>query len=131
VGNTSSSLVTGSARTVHPHACGEYGRSWLRSTTTCGSPPRVWGILQLQPGFRQPKRFTPTRVGNTLWLARVRPPLPVHPHACGEYTFSPEPPIVNTGSPPRVWGILEGRRDAGRRRRFTLTRVGNTVRHGR
>ena len=50
-----------------------------------GSPPRVWGIRCQAAAAVSPRRFTPTRVGNT---ANLR--------------LSARP---DHGSPPRVWGI--------------------------
>ncbi len=92
-----------------------------------GSPPRVWGILDVIPP------------GSTNYT--------VHPHACGEYTriagwlgdSSGSPPRVwgirsplhhhqrPDGSPPRVWGIRSPPRRRTLSSRFTPTRVGNTL----
>ena len=95
---------------VHPHGCGENG------------------CLNRLSG--ETKRFTPTGVGKT-WLSSYTSfDTSVHPHGCGENargsnihigltrftptgvgkTFPP-PPSVDPppGSPPRVWGKLNGR----------------------
>ncbi len=50
-------------------------------------------------------RSIPTRVGNTFYGFACPVSLPVHPHACGEYTFSAAPCKPNRGPSPRVWGI--------------------------
>ena len=93
---------------VHPHVCGEGGRSGCSSQQHVGSPPRVWGRRRVRTGSR----------GRTT----------VHPHVCGEgpladphrpvqRRFTPTcvgkastPPTATTrvpGSPPRVWGRRE------------------------
>jgi len=75
-------------------------------TRLTGSPPRAWGIRFQFGQHPRPRRFTPTRVGNTgivvgsAWptvgftptrvgnTCAMQPPrtrLPVHPHARGEY----------------------------------------------
>ncbi len=92
-----------------------------------GSPPRVWGILLVQAWlafqdsvhphvcgeyhnlaafFGIPPRFTPTCVGNTIFVFHVMSPL--------------------CGSPPRVWGILLLGHGMCHTPRFTPTCVGNT-----
>ena len=66
VGNTSRCRATSGARSVHPHACGEYEPPILLRPSYNGSSPRVWGIRDDQIAFQQVGRFIPTRVGNTL-----------------------------------------------------------------
>ena len=66
VGNTPMGGVYSVQTPVHPHACGEYGRTnWCR-TAQRGSSPRVWGIPALRRTWKEETRFIPTRVGNTL-----------------------------------------------------------------
>ena len=43
VGKTGRLILTGSGRTVHPHACGENGLHGPSAPARAGSPPRVWG----------------------------------------------------------------------------------------
>ena len=109
-----------------PHACGEYSERISSSPIPCGSPPRVWGILELasEGGWRD--GFTPTRVGNTASRSARACLRPVHPHACGEYLNSPSRCRNAIGSPPRVWGIHLFREQHRPLARFTPTRVGNT-----
>ena len=92
---------------VHPHACGEY-------------------LLNRSPRSAQ-SRFTPTRVGNTMPARRLRCYCPVHPHACGEYGVALFGVLAPYGSPPRVWGIHFRAALDEFSRRFTPTRVGNTI----
>ena len=72
VGNTSRCRATSGARSVHPHACGEYEPPILLRPSYNGSSPRVWGIHPSGLDFQPFGRFIPTRVGNT---RHRRPPL--------------------------------------------------------
>ena len=53
-------------KAVHPHACGEYASTIVRNGAMAGSPPRVWGIHEAVGASVEFRRFTPTRVGNTM-----------------------------------------------------------------
>ncbi len=85
VGNTPLSMAASGSLAVHPHACGEYAQAVVSFPIPSGSPPRVWGIRRARSIRHVPRRFTPTRVGNTLTCACPRRASAVHPHACGEY----------------------------------------------
>ena len=130
VGNTNWRDFPRCQRAVHPHACGEY--CWARSARwpLPGSSPRVWGIRQHGPGGPFLQRFIPTRVGNTAPPTHRSWFWPVHPHACGEYLNRRTASEDGDGSSPRVWGILDGRKNRGTVDRFIPTRVGNTRRPG-
>jgi hypothetical protein len=54
------------SETVHPHACGEYVVHLEHPCEHGGSSPRVWGIPHGLTPLVLPRRFIPTRVGNTL-----------------------------------------------------------------
>ncbi len=135
------------AKSVHPHACGEYRgpirAGWPASRFT---PTRVGNTAVTRRDRHARRRFTPTRVGNTAALAD-RPPrrrftptrvgntcstpaqdgTPVHPHVCGEYvTELRADRVPMRGSPPRVWGIRTVACAMASALRFTPTRVGNT-----
>ena len=96
------------AHAVHPHTRGEYRRACSTRSAASGSPPHAWGIRRrscrrpcrksVHPHTRGEYWPTPTH--------RLRRP-PVHPHTRGEY------------------GGICATRDG--RRRFTPTRVGNTL----
>jgi len=128
VGNTLGCQTRSGSTAVHPHACGEYIREDRGGVDGGGSPPRVWGIRVRHHHLRIEVRFTPTRVGNTAGRPVTSLDETVHPHACGEYPLPTRPGVVPLGSPPRVWGILGGAFTSVRGRRFTPTRVGNTLR---
>ena len=78
------------------------------------------------PGRFQ-RRFTPTRVGNTM-RARYRPAAAaVHPHTRGEHAAISKQFLPVSGSPPHAWGTLSLAALNAAMMRFTPTRVGNTV----
>ena len=70
---------------VHPHACGEYRLVRRAHADAIGSPPRLWGILDIGAAGLARRRFTPTPVGNTVTWLETEYRSAVHPHACGEY----------------------------------------------
>ena len=126
VGNTTSAVPRFNADAVHPHACGEYSRTVLRTASICGSSPRVWGIPLGEVTNPTGRRFIPTRVGNTHGWPTTPRLHPVHPHACGEYDVSAFFFGHISGSSPRVWGILSPYTSQVLCNRFIPTRVGNT-----
>ena len=85
VGNASVLVGYSYEEAVHPHGCGECLLPEGINLGFDGSPPRAWGMQTFVIRRNNPKRFTPTGVGNAL-LAGVR-------RQCGQ------------GSPPRVWGM--------------------------
>ena len=86
VGNTAGLSGLRAGHPVHPHACGEYIHGARERIAGGGSSPRVWGIRRGRRGRAHCQRFIPTRVGNTESPQRSLGRLPVHPHACGEYS---------------------------------------------
>ena len=116
-----------STNSVHPHVCGEYSVSAISNGKAGGSPPRVWGILRAVNIRRQPLRFTPTCVGNTLVVRPYLAANAVHPHVCGEYLATVQADYDLCGSPPRVWGIHLHLVSDWDPTRFTPTCVGNTT----
>ena len=87
VGNTAGRCTARQGVAVHPHACGEYLVVSTAPAGDAGSSPRVWGILCPVPQAEHPRRFIPTRVGNTAPWTAPGTCRPVHPHACGEYGY--------------------------------------------
>ncbi len=107
VGTTNQRIGHLAIRSVHPHACGDDPTSPLTTTSTHGSPPRVWGRLLSECLSHIASRFTPTRVGTTKIRPGCRHQDAVHPHACGDDAR-----------------FLRSRGDGDR---FTPTRVGTTI----
>ena len=109
VGNTDHNHRPGTAKTVHPHGCGEHGRPSRENVCKTGSSPRVWGTRQsaLQPPERCPVH--PHGCGEHQWKHRndLRGH-PVHPHGCGEHAVIGNLATIVNGSSPRVWGTQDG-----------------------
>ena len=124
VGNTPAPPVPRLLPAVHPHACGEHAQASSAAAQGGGSPPRMWGTRRdrnrrlarrrftpthvgnteaLRRRRDQP-RFTPTHVGNTSGQATISPSAAVHPHACGEHQSPNADIVLDSGSPPRMWG---------------------------
>ncbi len=116
---------------VHPHGCGERIIPFVRFIEVNGSSPRVWGTPYAPFPIFQSGRFIPTGVGNAPGRLIFFYFLTVHPHGCGERKNWPLPPILPSGSSPRVWGTLSTARGFLCLFRFIPTGVGNApVREG-
>jgi len=111
--------------TVHPHVCGEHNDGEQADETIDGSSPRVWGtstaILQKDYG----DRFIPTCVGNIRFSSSTVFLKSVHPHVCGEHSFSLRDCAGCCGSSPRVWGTSNRIKIGSYCLRFIPTCVGN------
>ncbi len=81
-------------------------------------------MLHYNCGFH---RFTPTCVGTTPREHHIAIVKAVHPHVCGDNSNGVGDPVIENGSPPRVWGQLERSRKQDRCQRFTPTCVGTTL----
>ena len=129
VGNTPAPQARRPPPSVHPHACGEYRLRRPMMAGTCGSSPRMWGILIKSLVGQGIVRFIPTHVGNTSTPSPARGPLTVHPHACGEYNRISARRRRPCGSSPRMWGIRWTVSSRCRDFRFIPTHVGNTLKY--
>ena len=130
---------------VHPHRCGEtpgaetacgasrgsppqvWGNLFkliFNFAASIGSPPQVWGNLPGRPRRGRAIRFTPTGVGKPGISPAGRHLWEVHPHRCGETSYSPFNSCPITGSPPQVWGNPRTSHRPSRIPRFTPTGVG-------
>ena len=78
-------------------------------------------------GYRQRRRFTPARAGNTGDVGSGEPATTVHPCAGREHAFNPDTDTYYYGSPLRGQGTLEHEKQANRHVRFTPARAGNTT----
>ncbi len=109
-----------------PTCVGTTGRSTLPASSTCGSPPRVWGqrpaghagaaVNRFTPtcvgtthdgydDWRHGQRFTPTCVGTTSESPCWRDsPSRFTPTCVGTTRPASITHAANSGSPPRVWG---------------------------
>ncbi len=107
VGNTQHRSERTCPDTVHPHACGEHQVWTVAPATLTGSSPRMWGTPEREACALNHCRFIPTHVGNTISTRSASSGRSVHPHACGEHTYSVLLPAGWYGSSPRMWGTLE------------------------
>ena len=126
VGKSWCTLAPQSCLPVHPHVCGEIEAIPQQTTRVSGSPPRVWGNLDLGNNVIEHRRFTPTCVGKSariLWQAAMTT---VHPHVCGEIYQRQQALRLHRGSPPRVWGNLGTIKFDLHPIRFTPTCVGKS-----
>ena len=87
----------------------------------------MWGTLLRYQFEQKYHRFIPTHVGNAVENLGIATFDPVHPHACGERSETPQPSRIRTGSSPRMWGtpiheVVDVDGD-----RFIPTHVGNAA----
>ncbi len=106
--------------------CGDNEVAYQGQEQAFGTPPRVWGQLRLQRPPQRRKRNTPTCVGTTHSGASCIKNAPEHPHVCGDNVRAAGGQFDNYGTPPRVWGQLNPRIQAGFIPRNTPTCVGTT-----
>ena len=107
VGNTRLPRSARYRLSVHPHACGEHGLPMRPRTAMAGSSPRMWGTRSRIAMRMTRHRFIPTHVGNTVHQPIIEVVSSVHPHACGEHSFTRWEATSPVGSSPRMWGTHE------------------------
>ncbi len=111
--------------------CGDNVSIHFLTSSSKGTPPRVWGQLLIRLNWNPLLRNTPTCVGTTHSGASFIKNAPEHPHVCGDNSHLLANVLNGPGTPPRVWG-QRGRsqcRTPGQRN--TPTCVGTTSRSGR
>ncbi len=89
-----------------------------------GTPPRVWGRVNL---MNNPPSFggdTPTCVGKSIMKRNLITNRGGHPHVCGEETVTLPSSHVPQGTPPRVWGRGRQNKQRSLQARDTPTCVG-------
>ena len=125
VGNWIPNNSKNGSSTVHPHVCGELGRTNRIHRHYYGSSPRVWGTAFELDEIMASIRFIPTCVGNCKkHFGQFRRDA-VHPHVCGELHAPKKLMKPATGSSPRVWGTVTEYRTHRFSARFIPTCVGN------
>ena len=128
VGNACFCFPSRGVTTVHPHARGERGSTWRKSSRCCGSSPRPWGTQRRHGRYGRAGRFIPTPVGNASSSTSLASNISVHPHARGE---RPRLALCRRGffgSSPRPWGTPSVGTPTWPLPRFIPTPVGNAVR---
>ncbi len=104
VGKRWSGRAPWSGRRDHPHPCGEKSARQLVRYEVPGSPPPMWGKVDLGAGLRLWFRITPTHVGKSVPESLSPSPARDHPHPCGEKLPRQRRPAPRLGSPPPMWG---------------------------
>jgi len=127
VGNMTQTRCECRLPSVHPHVCGEHIVWIVRWTSRAGSSPRVWGTFADAHPFGRDHRFIPTCVGNMARLRSEAGRSAVHPHVCGEHSFTNSFALIIFGSSPRVWGTCTRRYFMNEGWRFIPTCVGNMM----
>ena len=105
MGNTLGVPTVTSAAEDHPHVYGEYNGNWVGSSEEEGSPPCIWGILELFLVTEPSLGITPMYMGNTPCYLGPAARSRDHPHVYGEYLTLIPTPYPPAGSPPCIWGI--------------------------
>ena len=104
VGNTRRQAHRPRPVAVHPHSRGEHVNQFRQEFLCDGSSPLAWGTPLLRVFANCPRRFIPTRVGNTSSGRTTTPLDAVHPHSRGEHKPIMKPCSTNDGSSPLAWG---------------------------
>ena len=92
--------------------CGEQSRFGNVYTVTKGSPPRVRGTAVCPRGLDGPPGITPACAGNSQTLYCQLEPAADHPRVCGEQRDASRADGHLLGSPPRVRGTGDHRRES-------------------
>ena len=125
-GNSRGRPAAGGRGTVHPRACGEFCSRIKRSISSCGSSPRMRGILSQHAHRHGRFRFIPAHAGNSRPAISRKEPVTVHPRACGEFGYACAGCRICNGSSPRMRGILERLERLADNPRFIPAHAGNS-----
>ena len=68
----------------------------------------MWGESGHDGGEVQRAGITPTYVGRIAFALGLHSLDKDHPHVCGENSIEPKVKCKKLGSPPRMWGELQG-----------------------
>ena len=91
----------------HLHTRGEYCSFWAFEATAEGSPPHTWRIHDILQKAVKEIRITSTHVENTHSTAGWFGDNGDHLHTRGEYKILRLQWILQAGSPPHTWRILQ------------------------
>ncbi len=84
--------------------CGEEGKRIGAYAVAVGTPPRVWGRVNIFLLVLSVFGDTPTCVGKSHQHVDLHVEKGGHPHVCGEEIISINMCFFIIGTPPRVWG---------------------------
>ena len=106
--------------------CGEQLYVVFHFCVLLGSPPRVRGTDRLVLGHEGGGGITPACAGNSNFSILVKQPFRDHPRVCGEQDVLDTDFADLWGSPPRVRGTGQKRRDQEAAERITPACAGNS-----
>ena len=109
----------------HPRVCGEQASGPPRAAIRLGSPPRVRGTEYSMYNMFCQYGITPACAGNSSSAASSTSPSQDHPRVCGEQVGAVAEMPRARGSPPRVRGTEDLRRQGGGHRGITPACAGN------
>ena len=109
----------------HPRVCGEQASGPHRAAIRLGSPPRVRGTEYSMYNMFCQYGITPACAGNSSSAASSTSPSQDHPRVCGEQVGAVAEMPRARGSPPRVRGTEDLRRQGGGHRGITPACAGN------
>jgi len=127
-GNTRCPAAAGSARPVHPRACGEHQEHGVHRIDAVGSSPRLRGTRGFSRSSTFRRRFIPAPAGNTSPHSVTPIMSTVHPRACGEHECATAVFSAGFGSSPRLRGTPAGVAAVKAGCRFIPAPAGNTRR---
>ena len=110
----------------HPRACGAYAILLIVSIILWGSPPRMRGLPVLLPVLQEHAGITPAHAGLTPCRKSKNLRSRDHPRACGAYMVNAIISQPNSGSPPRMRGLLKIDKMTQTQRRITPAHAGLT-----
>ena len=112
----------------HPRACGE--NLYLSSVCelSMGSPPRMRGKLDFAEKVVVDLGITPAHAGKTSRSSAELSATRDHPRACGENLGAPSSAVSVAGSPPRMRGKHDEKRDGCMGGGITPAHAGKTMR---
>ncbi len=112
---------------VHPRMRGEHRMSHAKSISSRGSSPHARGTRRIASAAADRPRFIPACAGNTVYAARIRSFLPVHPRMRGEHATTGGRIKETCGSSPHARGTPQFNAVHARHQRFIPACAGNTV----
>ncbi len=125
-GNTFSSGLSAGLSPVHPRMRGEHPSPPTLRRPRSGSSPHARGTPHEPCQKHKQPRFIPACAGNTVYAARIRSFLPVHPRMRGEHATTGGRIKETCGSSPHARGTPQFNAVHARHQRFIPACAGNT-----
>ena len=126
-GNTCADFCCADAHRDHPRACGEHTTALNVRVILQGSSPRMRGTRRTGASPKQHGGIIPAHAGNTGFDREIYRRGRDHPRACGEHSAVNSPPLVSSGSSPRMRGTHTAREKFGKFPGIIPAHAGNTM----